>query len=367
MQNEGVLSDAGQILKTGYTTGSCATAAAKAALLNTSKPQIAITLPSQETLTIPILSLTDHGAKGVTAVVVKDAGDDYDVTHGIEIYVNVQLTEHAGVVDIRGGEGVGIVTKGGLQTPVGSWAINPTPLKMIRENLAPYLPEGKGVIVEITIPRGREIAKKTFNARLGIEGGISIIGTTGIVRPMSEEAFKDAIYIELKQKYTMGIRTVYLVPGMHGEKFAIKHFGISEKEIVQMSNYVGFSLNAAEKIGFTELILVGHIGKLIKLAGGIFNTHSKVADGKAHILAAHLALMSAPVHLIRTIYHLNTTDEVSDHLINTHYVHVFKHIAEEAKRKCIEHMSGLEHLEIIFYDMKGRLLADTSPDSEVYR
>lgn len=359
MQHEGVLSDNGHRLRTGYTTGSCVTAAAKAALLNNAEPQVTIDLPSGSTLNIPILSVSDDGIQGVTAIVVKDAGDDYDVTHGIEIHVTVQLTENSGQVEIIGGEGVGVVTKKGLQTPVGSWAINPTPLKMIRENLEPYLPEGKGVIVKVTIPRGREIAKKTFNPRLGIEGGISIIGTTGIVRPMSEDAFKEAIYLELKQKYAMGIRTVYLVPGMHGEKYAIHYLGITENDVVQMSNYIGFTLNAAQQIGYTHLILLGHIGKLIKLAGGIFNTHSKVADGKAHILAAHLALIDAPLSLIRTVYTLNTTDEVSEYLNEMHYGHVFENIAEEAKRKCIEHVSGLEQIEIILYDMKGRLLADT--------
>jgi len=371
MINQSILSDHGELLRTGYTTGSCATAAATAAIRILmekadahSLEEQSIVLPNGFNMIIPVDQVRWNPDDSVTAVVTKDSGDDQDVTHGLEIHATVRMTPKPGAIEIIGGEGVGTVTREGLQTPVGSWAINPTPLMMIRDNVSPFISENEGVEIKIVVPRGREIAKKTFNGRLGILGGISIIGTSGIVRPMSEDAFKDSIYLELKQKYALGVRQLYLVPGMHGEKFAQSQFGADSNTVVHMSNFIGFSIRAAEKIGFEKLIIVGHIGKLIKVAGGIFNTHSKVADGKAHIAAAHLALMKAPYELIEAVYHANTTDEMSDILYETPYKGVFMTIACEAKKKCISHLDFMQEIEIVLYDMKGRLLAMTDVETE---
>lgn len=366
MSNREMLSDAGDLLKTGYTTGSCATAAASVAVLilrRVHKSEIPnkqeIVLPNGAILEIPIERVEINADGSVTGVVIKDAGDDQDVTNGLEIHATVKWSFSGQKISISGGEGVGTVTREGLQTPVGSSAINPTPLKMIEDNVKRLMTEVRGIDIEITVPKGREIAKKTFNERLGIVGGISIIGTSGIVRPMSEEAFKDSIFVELKQKFALGIRTLYLVPGMHGEKFAHANFKADEHNIVHMSNFVGFTLRAAEKLGFEKLVIVGHVGKLIKLAGGIFNTHSKVADGKSHIMAAHLALLGASQAFVSEIYEANTTDEMADKLFGTSYFSVFEDIVQEAKRRCLMHLDNLQALDVVMYDMKGRLLANT--------
>ncbi len=371
MINQSILSDNGDLLRTGYTTGSCATAAATAAIRILMEKvdacglqEQSINLPNGLNMIIPVSQIIRNPDDSVTVVVTKDSGDDQDVTHGLEIHAKVRMTQKTGAIEIIGGEGVGTVTREGLQTPVGSWAINPTPLMMIRDNVSPFISDKAGVEIKIIVPRGQEIAKKTFNGRLGIMGGISIIGTSGIVRPMSEDAFKDSIYLELKQKYAMGVRQLYLVPGMHGEKFANSQFGADDKTVVHMSNFIGFTICAAEKIGFEKLMIIGHVGKLIKLAGGIFNTHSKVADGKAHIAAAHLALMKAPYELIEAVYNANTTDEMSDILHESSYLNVFMAIACEAKKKCIDHLDYMQDIEIVIYDMKGRLLAMTSKESE---
>lgn len=371
MINQSILSDTGELLRTGYTTGSCATAAATAAvriLMNQSEvcslEEQTILLPGGMKMTIPVDQVQWNPDGSVTVVVTKDSGDDQDVTHGLEIHATVRMIKKIGAIEIIGGEGVGKVTRAGLQTPVGSWAINPTPLLMIRNNVSMFISENTGIEVKIVVPRGREIAKKTFNGRLGIINGISIIGTSGIVRPMSEDAFKDSIYLELKQKYALGVRQLYLVPGMHGEKFAKSQFGAVGNTVVHMSNFIGFSIRAAEKIGFEKLMIVGHIGKLIKLSGGIFNTHSKVADGKAHIAAAHLALLKAPYELIEAVYNANTTDEMADILYETSYKCVFMAIAHEAKKKCISHLDFMQDIEIVLYDMKGRLLARTDVETE---
>lgn len=353
----------GKTLKLGYTTGSCATAAAKAAFLTLTKgpcDEVAITLPDGSFLTIPVKT-QQSGENSALGTGVKDSGDDADVTHGIEIIVKVTLTKEVGKIVVKGGQGVGVVTKPGLQIPVGQAAINPVPQQMIRDNLRPLLPKDKGIEVLITVPEGEKIAKKTFNARLGIEGGISIIGTSGRVRPMSDEAYMDAIFVELKQKKTMGIDRIVLVPGMHGENYATKYLDIVTEEVVHMGNYVGFTLNACQQLGFAEILLVGHIGKLVKLAGGIFNTLGRVADAKAEIVMAHLALLEAPTNLIKEIYKANTTDEMSDLLFQASYEKVFEPISIACKRKCLAAFQSDTNLNVVLYDMKLRKLADTRP------
>lgn len=379
MPDQEVLSDEAKLLRTGFTTGSCATAAAKAALTRlflgdeTDIDKIAITTPNGTILEIPIEAVFKSGEHSVTAVVIKDAGDDADVTHELEICARVTLNP-TGDINITGGVGVGKVTKPGLQIPVGDYAINPVPLQMIKDNLRPLLDRGVGAEVSIEVPHGEAVALKTFNPRLGVIGGISIIGTSGIVRPMSEEAFKETIYTEMKQKKALGITTLVMVPGLHGEKYAIEHILLEEtantakdlsglnvkiEQVVHMGNYVGFSLQAAEALGFEKVILVGHIGKFIKLAGGIFNTHSKVADAKTAIMISELALLGAPMTLIETIDAANTTDEMANCLSETAYWRVFQKIAEKAQKRCVQFTLENLALEVILYDMTGRLLGDS--------
>ena len=363
---EKVLSDQGEFLRTGFTTGACATAAAKHALqsLNCDAPtfewtKITISAPDGGNLPEIDVILIEKKLNYAKAMVVKDAGDDYDVTDGLEIFAEVTLTPEIGRISIDGGEGVGRVTKPGLQVPVGAPAINPKPLQMLENNLRPLMSQNFGISVVISAPKGVLLAEKTFNPKLGIVGGISIIGTTGIVRPMSEDAFKRSIYVELEQKKHLGVQRLVLVPGKHGENFAVNQLHFDPDQIVHMSNFVGFCVSSAEKLGFEEITLIGHIGKLVKVAGGVFNTHSKVADARRETIITHLALLRAPYDLIKTIYKANTTDEISDLLIDTPYANVFQNIAENAVSQIKAYTSTLQNVEVILYDMKLRCLADT--------
>ena len=379
MPYQEILSEDALYLRTGYTTGSCATAAAKAALLTLlaeekiAIDEVTIHLPNGLVLEIPIEAVYKSSENSVTAVVIKDAGDDADATHGLEICAKVIINK-SGVIHITGGTGVGMVTKPGLQIPVGNYAINPVPLQMIKDNLAPLLLEGGGAEVTIEVPHGEATALKTFNPRLGVIGGISIIGTSGVVRPMSEDAFRDTIFTEMKQKKALEIDTLILVPGLHGEKYAINHINLSDEEatennssfekiradqVVHMGNFVGFSLQAAEKIGFQKIVIIGHIGKLIKLAGGIFNTHSKVADAKAEILISELALLGASKEVLETIGSANTTDEMSNFLAVTPYTEVFQRLSEKARKRCRQFIFESIEIEVILYDMSGRMLGDS--------
>lgn len=359
------LSSTGKPLRQGYTTGSCATAAAMIALRLLLEPNtislkdVDIRLPNGEFLKIPKYNAVLRNATSALGSVLKDAGDDQDVTQGLEIQALVTLIDRPFHVEIKGGKGVGMITKPGLQIPVGHSAINPVPLKMIEENIKSILPENKGCLVEIIVPEGESVAAKTFNPRLGIQGGISIIGTTGIVRPMSEEAYKQTIYTEIHQKKTLGVQQLVLVPGMHGEKYALNHMHFKTDQIVHMSNFIGYALKVCESLNFESVYLVGHVGKLIKLAGGIFHTHSKIADGKKEILIAHLALNGAPLPLLEQINNCNTTDEMSQLLIDENRPQAFQQLTLRAKEKCLEYAPSIKHLEIEIYDMALRTLGNT--------
>ena len=284
----------GKELRLGYTTGSCAAAASKAAaiMLLTGKEvsQIRLLTPKGLELELEVEDITIE-KDAVSCAIRKDSGDDPDVTHGALVYSEVSLTDEPGV-SIDGGLGVGRVTKPGLDQPVGNAAINSVPRKMIRENLEEVMEmtsyEG-GLSVVISIPKGVELAKKTFNPRLGIEGGISVIGTTGIVEPMSEKALTDTIMVELRQKRELGYEYVLLTPGNYGSDFIRDGLGLDPEWAVQTSNFIGDSIDMCVKLGFRGALLVGHIGKLVKIAGNMMNTHSKYGDCRMEILGSAAA------------------------------------------------------------------------------
>lgn len=284
----------GKRLRLGYTTGSCAAAAAKAAawmlLTGIRRESISLTTPKgiELTLTVKEIGFTDETA---SCAIEKDSGDDPDVTGGTLIFARVSRTDGTGIV-IDGGEGVGRVTRRGLDQPVGAAAINSVPRQMIRENVEEVcrLTDYRGGLsVIISAPEGAALAKKTFNPRLGIEGGISILGTTGIVEPMSEQALVDTIRVELKQRRENGAEYVLLTPGNYGSDFIRDGLGLDPAIAVQTSNFIGEALDLCCRLGFRGALLVGHIGKLVKLAGGMFNTHSKYGDCRMDILTAHAA------------------------------------------------------------------------------
>lgn len=284
----------GKRLRLGYTTGSCAAAAAKAAtwmlLTGMRREKIALVTPKGIELTLDVKDITAT-EKAVSCAIEKDGGDDPDVTKGTLIFATVSRTEAPGIT-IDGGQGVGRVTKRGLDQPVGNAAINSVPRQMIRENveevcrLTDY---HGGLSVVVSAPEGEALAKKTFNPRLGIEGGISILGTTGIVEPMSEQALVDTIKVELKQLRANGADYVLLTPGNYGADFIRDGLGLDPALAVQTSNFIGDALDLCVELGFKGALLVGHIGKLVKIAGGMFNTHSKYGDCRMDILTAQAA------------------------------------------------------------------------------
>ena len=284
----------GKRLRLGYTTGSCAAAAAKAAawmlLTGQKREEISIVTPSGVPLDLSVLEIS-LGPESCRCAIEKDSGDDPDVTKGALIFAEVSRAPGAEIT-VDGGEGIGRVTKPGLDQPVGEAAINSVPRRMIRENveeIRSLLDEHGGLSVTISCPRGTELAKKTFNPRLGIVGGISILGTTGIVEPMSEEALVETIRVELRQRRASGAETALLTPGNYGAEFLREGLKLDPDRAVMTSNFIGDALDAARDLGFRAVLLIGHIGKLVKLAGGMFNTHSRYGDCRMEILASFAA------------------------------------------------------------------------------
>ena len=311
--NEFIIQD-GKRLRLGYTTGSCAAAASKAVaymlLSGRRKEHITLETPKGITLELDIedIAMSDTA---VSCAVRKDAGDDPDITDGALVYSCVTYSNTPGVT-IDGGEGVGRVTKPGLDQPVGNAAINSVPRLMIKENTEEVMKLfdcGEGLSVVISIPQGKELAKKTFNPRLGIVGGISVLGTTGIVEPMSEKALVDTIRAELSQRRALGFETALLTPGNYGAEFIRASLGTDPEKAVQTSNFIGDTLDICRELGFKRLLLIGHIGKLMKLAGNMMNTHSKYGDCRMEILAAHAGAAGADTGLIKKMLECVACDE----------------------------------------------------------
>lgn len=304
----------GKALKTGFTTGTCAAAAAVAAaemlLSDVTVDEASVTLPNGDTVVLEITDICRERGKVVCAV-KKDAGDDPDVTDGIKIFAECRLTD--GATELFGGVGVGIVTGDGLSVPKGQPAINPVPRKMILENVAKVC--GKynytgGVSITISAPEGLEIAKKTFNPRLGIEGGISILGTTGIVEPMSEKALVDTIKLTIDRQKTQDAVNILITPGNYGKDYCANVLGFSIEKAVKFANYLGECLDYVAYRQFKRILLVGHVGKLVKVAGGIMNTHSAVADCRMELFSVHAALAGASQTQVQALMACKTTDAV---------------------------------------------------------
>jgi cobalt-precorrin-5B (C1)-methyltransferase len=319
----------GKAYRKGYTTGSCATAAAKVAALMILRQQIihqiSIVTPSGVTLHLNVEEPLIHGNQA-TAAIRKDGGDDVDVTHGMLIYAQVKLRDDAHIT-ITGGTGIGKVTQKGIGLPIGHSAINKTPLQTIEAAVREVLGPERGADVVIFAPEGEERALRTYNSRLGILGGISILGTTGIVTPMSEESWKSTLAIELEQKRENGLDKVIFVPGNHGERFVREQLQVDTNLVVTMSNFVGYMLQEAERLAFRHVVMVGHLGKLIKVAAGIFHTHSHIADGRMETLVTHLALAGAPNELLQQVYHCLTTEAAMELIAQAGYESVYDAIA----------------------------------------
>jgi len=318
MQNNSYRIVYGKELRRGYTTGSCAAAAAAAAaeMLLTGIPVTVsrLTLPSGEKAELEITDST-ISKQSASCAVVKDGGDDPDVTNGLKVFAKVSFDRESSDISIRAGEGVGTVTREGLQRRPGEPAINPTPVRMIEENVRERMAiagRREGVKIEISIPGGKEVAQKTYNPRLGIEGGLSILGTTGIVEPMSEKALVDTIKTEIDVRYAKDSEKILITPGNYGSDFCKESLGLDISKAVVISNYIGEALDYIKYKGFGKILLVGHTGKLIKTAAGIMNTHSAYADGRMEIIAAYSAALGADSADVRDILSCITTDQAFD-------------------------------------------------------
>lgn len=303
----------------GYTTGSCAAAASKAAAIMLFSREevktVELLTPKGLLLTLEVLNIeiTDNY---VSCAIKKDSGDDPDVTNGILVYSKVSYASKEGI-EITGGVGVGKVTKPGLQCGIGEYAINMVPREMINNEVSTVLRDNeyfKGIKVEISVPQGVEVAKKTFNPRLGIEGGISILGTSGIVEPMSEKALVDTIRVEMNQIFCEGYDTILITPGNYGEKFSKDNFEVDITKSVKCSNFVGETIDIAAELQVKRILFISHIGKFVKVAGGIMNTHSRNADSRMEIIAANAILAGADTDTLKDVMKSVTTDDALKYL-----------------------------------------------------
>lgn len=349
-------------LRFGYTTGSCAAAAAKgaAAMLLTGKKteQVTISTPAGIPLRLTLLDAR-LDEKTAECAVQKDGGDDPDTTDGLLIYAKAERCEKSGVW-IAGGKGVGRVTKPGLACPVGEAAINPVPRQMICREVESVMKEAGytgGISLLLSIPEGEERAKKTFNPRLGIVGGISILGTTGIVEPMSEKALIDSIGVELKQHICSGENYLLVTPGNYGETYLKEHMELPFGRNIKCSNYVGETIDMAIDLGAKGILFVAHIGKFVKVGGGIMNTHSHSADSRMEILAACAARAGADIEAVRKILACGTTDEALDVLKETGFLKAAMELLLEKIQFYLNHRSYEQILlgAVVFSNAHGYL------------
>ncbi len=356
-------------MKKGFTTGSCAAAASKAAaymLLGGNRiNEIEIDTPAGEKYHTEVEE-TVISEGYVRCAVRKQSGDDPDVTDGMLVFATVSLIapgESAGRVMIEGGEGVGKVTRPGLDQPVGAAAINTVPRRMIETEVIQVMDlfDHEGPLrVEISVPGGRETALKTFNPRLGIEGGISIIGTTGIVEPMSTQAILDTILVTLRQIKCMGAEVAVISPGNYGMDFMKDHFGYDLDRAVKCSNYIGQTVDMAAGLGFEKMLLCGHIGKLIKVSGGIMNTHSSEADCRMELMAAAAIRCGAPAGVAEEILGcLSTEEAIGIYKREGIGGKCFAHIMERIKHYLDKRAKGRIDVQCIVYSNQYGLLGQT--------
>lgn len=374
-------------LRWGYTTGTCAAAASLAAavmlLQGRRMEQVSLTTPKGVRLDLEVEEM-EPGENRVYCGVRKDAGDDPDVTDGLMVYSQIRQTDadsaDAGAggdyvyekdglrLYLSGGVGVGRVTQCGLSCEVGKAAINPVPRQMIFEQVAGVCRESgfTGVLsIEIQVPGALEVAHKTFNSRLGIQGGISILGTSGMVEPMSETALLDTIRLELRQRIRKGEKHLLVTPGNYGESFVGNVLGLGLGQAVKCSNFIGSTIDMAVEEGAESILLIGHGGKLIKLAAGIMNTHSSWADGRMEILAAHGAACGAKRELVEQILEAVTVDEglrlleTEDGLRQQVMKRVMGRLEQHVKRRAGERLRAEA---IVFTNERGILGATTGAD-----
>lgn len=358
-----------QEMRRGYTTGANATAATKAALLSLIRQEqvqsVDILLPIGETINFSMEACQFEKQRAVCEV-IKDAGDDPDATHGARILSEVSWLPGQGEIVLDGGIGVGRVTKPGLPVPVGEAAINPVPRRMIRKVVAEVCNEyglDRSVRVVISVPDGEEIAKKTLNERLGIVGGISILGTKGIVVPFSTAAYQASVVQSIKVARANGCDHLVLTTGGSSEKYAMRLYPeLKQEAFIQMGDFVGFSLRHSKRQGATKVSLVGMMGKFSKIAQGVMMVHSKSAPVDFNFLAEVAASCGAPEELLEEIKGANTASQVGDLMHAGGYGEFFVQMCQHANAHSLQEVGGGLWMETVLTTMKGELLGRGARD-----
>lgn len=367
-------------LKGGYTTGACLAAGARAAamLLQGEDPgdKVDIMALDGTPLQIPIHSV-EMLPDAARVEIVKDAGDDPDITNGTSVFVTFrfltleQLKPVAGrsvvyeQILFEAGQGIGHATKPGLSLAVGEPAINLGPRQLVYNSVRDIVGD-KPCMVRVDIPAGRELAAKTLNPVLGIEGGISVIGTTGVLRPMSEEAFKNSLIPQIEVAKAAGFTTQIFVPGKIGERIA-SSWGLPKEAIVQTSNFIGFMLEAAADRGLEKILLFGHIGKLAKVAAGVFHTHNRVGDARLEVLAAYSASMGMPAEGVRRILQAVTTEEALPVIEEYGLASVYEVIAARASYRAERFLFNRLQVGTVLVTLQGKLLGMDDKAREIGR
>ena len=346
----------GKQLRYGVTTGSCAAAAAKAAmmaLLGQTVSCVRIHTPKGWTVDLEI-EYSRPSNDGMLCAVRKDAGDDPDITNGMLVEAHCRLVDEPGI-RIEGGQGVGRVTRKGLAIPPGEAAINPIPRQMIMHEIAELLPPNKGVRVEIRLPSGEDLARKTFNPRLGVVGGLSVLGTTGIVEPMSDEAIKQSMDLEVNVAAEAGHRRLVLTPGNHGLEM-VARLGLLDEAAIKIGNYLGYMLDQCVAHGIREVLLLGHIGKLVRLAGGVFDSYNRVADARIEIMAANLAWLGAPQAIIGELFECTTTEAALEVVDRHGYSQLYALLCRKAEFRSMQRVYDELRVGVLMFSLDQRVL-----------
>lgn len=350
-------------LRTGYTTGTCASASSKAALLSIIHQKriedIDVILPKGSKLKIQIKKC-EFKKKFSRCSVIKDGGDDPDVTHGAEIVVDLFLTNSPNVIEIDGGEGVGIVTKPGLGLEINKPAINPVPKKMIEENIRDIgnkILKKNGIRVVISVPKGGDLAKKTDNPRLGILGGISILGTSGIVYPYSTASFAASIRQNLDVALAMGDKIVVLTTGGRSEDYAKNILSLPDHCFVKMGDFAGYTIQQCAKKGIRKAHVVGFIGKLAKMASGVKQTHVKGSKVDMIFLSNLATSCKASPKIVEQIRNANTARHVYEIVIENQVKGFFEEICKQVYIHMRKYSEEKVPIEVILFDFEGKTLA----------
>ena len=367
-------------LKGGYTTGACLAAGAKAGamIMQGEDPgdRVDIVALDGTPLQIPIASV-ELLAHGVKAEIIKDAGDDPDITNGTSVFITFSFLTQEQLQPVYGqsilykqilfeaGQGIGHATKPGLSLAVGEPAINPGPRQLVYNSIKDIIGD-KACLVRVDIPAGTELATKTLNPVLGIEGGISVIGTTGVLRPMSEEAFKNSLVPQIEVAKAAGFTTQIFVPGKIGERIATS-WGLPTEAMVQTSNFIGFMLEAGADHGLERILLFGHIGKLAKVAAGVFHTHNRVGDARFEVLAAYSAAQGMPAEGVQRILQAVTTEEALPVIEEYGLQSVYQVIAARASYRAERLLFNRLQVGTVLVTLQGKLLGMDEKAKEIGR